>query len=114
MDARQRELLFASTLSAVFAVAAVGMNLFGLGEQPILGAAFLLSAALVAYLLASKLEHQGMPIMFGVFVFAAAFFAAALKTGLGLFLVSSVALPVLLIAVLSSLGPLRTILFKGK
>ncbi len=112
MDARQRELLFATLLASVFSVAAVGINLFGLGEQPIVSIAFLLVFAFTAYTLASKLEHQGMPIIFGIFVFAVAFLAAALKTGLGLYLIASVAFPALLVAALATLGPLRTMLFK--
>ena len=114
MKAEQRELFFAFLLSAVFAAAVSVLGFFGLGIQPLYSFLFLFSLSAIGFLLAFKVEHAGMRTIFAVLLYSVAFLVAALKTGLGLLILATVAVPALFAAVLSTLGPVRGIIFAKK
>jgi hypothetical protein len=114
METEQRELFFAFLLSAVFAAGVSTLGFFGLGVHPLYSFLFLLSLSAVGFLLAFKVEHAGMRTVFAVFLYSTAFLVAALKSGLGLVIIATVAVPALFAAVLSTLGPVRKIIFAKK
>lgn len=114
MDDKQKEAAFALFLSLLFAVAAVFLNLFRLGEQPMFSLIALLSAAALGYLISLKGGEAGLKPMHAALFLLAALFAASAKTGLGLMIIPTLALPVAAVLLLSFMGPLRASLFRKK
>lgn len=111
MDDKQREAFFALFLSTLFAAAAVLLNLFGLGEQPLYSFLALLSSAVLGYLISLRGMDVGLRPGHAALLLAAAFFIAAVKSGLGLLILPTLAFPVAAVILLSFLGPLRASLF---
>ncbi len=114
MDDRQKEAAFALFLSLMFAVAAVFLNLFGLGEQPLYSFLALLSSAVLGYLISLKGGEVGLRPLHAAIFLLAALFIAAVKTGLGMMIMPTLAFPMAAVLLLSFMGPLRASLFKKK
>jgi len=112
MDDKQREAVFALFLSLLFAVAAIFLNLFRLGEQPLYSFLALLSCAVLGYLISLKGSDVGLKPMHAVIFLLAALFIAAVKTELGTLIIPTLAFPVAAVLLLSFMGPLRASLFK--
>ncbi|MEW5996742.1 MAG: hypothetical protein AB1657_04060 [Candidatus Micrarchaeota archaeon] len=112
MDDKQREAFFALFLSALFAAAAVFLNLFGLGEQPLYSFLALLSSAALGYLISLKGGDVGLTPLHAALLLLAALFISAVRTGLGLLIVPTLAFPAAAVLLLSFLGPLRASLFR--
>jgi hypothetical protein len=114
MDSSQREALFSMFLALLFTAIAVFLDLFGLGQEPFYAFLALFSTAFLGYLISLKGGTVGLKPVHSILFLLAAFFAAAIKTGLGFMLIPTLAFPVAAVLLLSFLGPVRASLFGKK
>lgn len=115
MDDKQREAFFALFLSLLFSAAAIMLNLFNLGAQPLHSFLALLSSALLGYLISLKGGEAGLKPMHALALLLLALFVASVKAELGLLIIPTLAFPAAAVLLLSFMGPMRASLFrKGK
>lgn len=113
MDQKQREAVFAFFLCFMFITAAIFLNLFRLGESPAYSFLALLSSAVLGYLISLKCKDINLKLLHAALIVLLALFVASLKTGLGVMIVPTAAIPVSAVLLLSLLGPqLRSSIFR--
>ncbi|MCX6768891.1 MAG: hypothetical protein NTY83_03590 [Candidatus Micrarchaeota archaeon] len=112
MDDKQREAVFSLFLSLLFSAAAIFLNLFNLGAQPLYSLLALLSSAVLGYLISLKGGQAGLKPLHAVIFLLAALFVASVKTELGILIIPTLAFPVAAVLLLSFMGPLRASLFR--
>ena len=112
MDDKQREAIFALFLSLLFSAAAIFLNLFNLGAQPLYSFLALLSSAVLGYLISLKGGEVGLKPVHAFILLVMALFVASVKTELGLLIIPTLAVPAAAVLLLSFMGPMRASLFK--